>query len=644
METRVLVINTRDESFELRSLDSASLVREGKGAYPFLAGEPLCHALLREDPEAMILAAGPLPFFPGNKLTVGYISPLTSCPHYSFVGGRAAAQLMALGLGVIVLKGEPTAAPADYIVVDGRVPEIEVHFKPAQALPRGQRSALYWLLERELGSAWQRGSILTIGDAGYHGYKSANLAVEGIYHAGRGGAGYVFGRKTRAMVLRADEGYQAQQALGRRTFHRFQRLMDRRISPLLEKHCARLGRPDTGTIIKLAATGKHPEGKNTLPARNAQQLGYAAAGLGAGKTLLATRDGHAACQWCEVRCRHWHWVPVDYAPDGRDAFLDDFEPTYSICAMLDLLPEQDGLAGLMNLAKKADRRLFVPIEQCGCDIMDLGLAIAALFEALERGLIPREDVPEFLHAQGSLFGNMDAAARVVEVLRDGAKDFPAIRSLGDGPQGLAARYPETQRLVFTCGSRTLGNAGHCNALWTFLMPFSRFFGHYSGQIYKIDEKLPPDPTGEEAREVYRRVIRRMIARELFCIVGNALSLCAFVANIFGEGENGEELNAPLLEEVLNLYGIELSAEEIRRRAEAFLARSIRFKSELGWRPPTVADYPERIFEAVSRSIGESESRCKQVFGLLIEEWQAQMGDLLRANGVDPAWQAKGQLS
>ena len=181
-------------------------------------------------------------------------------------------------------------------------------------------------------------------------------------------------------------------------------------------------------------------------------------------------------------------------------------------------------------------------------------------------------------------------------------------------------------------------------MWTFLMPFSRFFGHYSGQIYKIDEKLPPDPTGEEAREVYRRVIRKMIARELFCIVGNALSLCAFVANIFSEGGNGEELNAPLLEEVLDLYGIELSAEEIRRRAEAFLARSIQFKSELGWRPPTVADYPERIFEAVSRSIGESESRCKQVFGLLIEEWKAQMGDLLRANGVDPAWQAKGQLS
>jgi hypothetical protein len=34
-----------------------------------------------------------------------------------------------------------------------------------------------------------------------------------------------------------------------------------------------------------------------------------------------------------------------------------------------------------------------------------------------------------------------------------------------------------------------------DALWTFLMPFSRFFSHYSGQIYKIDEPLPGSKNG-----------------------------------------------------------------------------------------------------------------------------------------------------
>ena len=58
------------------------------------------------------------------------------------------------------------------------------------------------------------------------------------------------------------------------------------------------------------------------------------------RTLLASRDGHTACQWCEVRCRHFCFVEVDYAPDGVDVLLDDFEPAYAVCAMLDLKPEQ----------------------------------------------------------------------------------------------------------------------------------------------------------------------------------------------------------------------------------------------------------------------------------------------------------------
>ena len=66
-----------------------------------------------------------------------------------------------------------------------------------------------------------------------------------------------------------------------------------------------------------------------------------------------------------------------------------------------------------------------------------------------------------------------------------------------------------QDILFTGGKKTLGNAGHSNALWTFLMPFSRFFSHYSGQIYKLDETLPPNPDDGALRRVFRRVPRWM---------------------------------------------------------------------------------------------------------------------------------------
>ena len=60
--------------------------------------------MLRRDPSCMVIARGPMPFLAGNKATVGYLSPLTGLPHYSFVGGRAAAQLFDLGLDGLSLR------------------------------------------------------------------------------------------------------------------------------------------------------------------------------------------------------------------------------------------------------------------------------------------------------------------------------------------------------------------------------------------------------------------------------------------------------------------------------------------------------------------------------------------------------------
>jgi len=54
------------------------------------AGRPCRLYLLRRDPGVLVIARGPLPLLSGNKASVGYVSPLTSIPHYSFVGGHGA--------------------------------------------------------------------------------------------------------------------------------------------------------------------------------------------------------------------------------------------------------------------------------------------------------------------------------------------------------------------------------------------------------------------------------------------------------------------------------------------------------------------------------------------------------------------------
>jgi aldehyde:ferredoxin oxidoreductase len=649
MKRRLLIVDAGQQSWRLETLRVGTLAHDEREEYLTLHGEALCQYILRadsgrldsgrRDPSALTVARGPMAFLAGNKATVGYLSPLTGVPHYSFVGGRAAAQLFNLGLDAIVLTGE--AADDRYLVVSGRAPDLDVQFRPADEIPDGQRAAFYYLIESELSGRPETGSVFSLGEGTRHGYRAANLAVDGIYHAGRGGAGAVFARRTRAMVLRGeplDQGRFFASLPDASTDPSFARSPNRAIADLLSPYTARLSDRTGGTIAKLYATGCIEHDERTLPARNATQIGYELAALGDKRVLAATRDGQTGCHWCPVDCRHWHWVPADYAPDGRDRFLDDFEPAYAIFAMLGLLPDDPSFQGQLAFLEQVNRHLFLPIEQLGCDVIDVGVGLAALFEGLERGLVPQEDVPAAL--RDAQLGDLEPAIAAVALLREGVDGahYPALRAVGDGPQALADLYPEMADIVFTCGQGTLGNAGHNNALWTFLMPFSRFFGHYSGQIYKIDEALPGDPDDEALRRVFRRAVARMLDREFYGILCNALSNCAFTFVLYSQNGEGERLDdGDLLVHTLAQYGIRTTREDLMWFAQAFWAQSFDLKAQHGWQPPQAADLPRRVYEGLARVLGQPPKELERWMDMLIDEWKAQARGMLTRYGYDAAW-------
>jgi aldehyde:ferredoxin oxidoreductase len=659
MHRRLLIIDPSTQAWRLETLQVETLEKDAREDYFVLSGEALCQYLLRRDPSTLVIARGPMPFLSGNKTSVGYVSPLTGLPHYSFVGGRAAAQLLNLGLDAICLqsanqpigKSQPPTPPI--VVVSGRAPNVTVQFKPAHELLPGQRSAYYWLLERELSGNTHAGSIFTIGEGARLGYRSANLAVEAIYHAGRGGAGAVFARFASAVVLRGEPMELAEFFFDDDS--PFARSPNAIIAPFLDQHCARLSGKTGGTITKLYTMGADPKGKNTLPARNARQLGYALADLGGPQVLKATRQGQTGCHWCQVDCRHYHWVEVDYAPNGRDMFLDDFEPTYAMFAMLDLTPAEDTLQARLDLRAEVDRRLILPIEQMGCDVINVGLGLSALFEGIERGIIPADDMPDFV-ATGDGLGDssltsgaapssgskqhLERAAQAVAMLRSGqATQYPALRAVGDGPQALIALYPAMQDIVFTSGQGTLGNAGHANALWTFLMPFNRFFGHYVGQLYKIDEQLPPPGVDEAAyRACFQRVVERMLQREFFWVLCNALSMCAFTFVIFSQDGEGERLSDDnLLAQLLHNYDIRTTRADLEWFAQAFWAQSIDLKRRFAWQPPAAEDFPQRVYEALSLALDRPVEELQDLMGMLIEEWKRQAGEVLERFGYEATW-------
>ena len=520
--------------------------------------------------------------------------------------------------------------------MSGRAPNLVVEFKPSEPLPTGQRSAYYWLLERELNGDTHAGSIFTLGEAAHLGYASANVAVEAIYHAGRGGAGAVFAHYASALVLRGEPMELAEFFVGDDST--FARNPNVKIASLIDTQCARLSGKTGGTVPKLYHTGGDPEKKPTLPARNAQQVGYELADLGGPQVLKATRRGQTGCHWCQVDCRHYHWIDVDYGPDGRDMLLDDFEPTYATFAMLGLVPEADTLQGRLNLLAEVDRRLILPIEQMGCDIINIGVGLSALFEGIEKGLVPASEAG-FIGETHHL-SPLDAAVAAVDMLRSGqALEYPALRAVGDGPQALAERYPSMRDIVFTGGKGTLGNAGHANALWTFLMPFSRFFSHYSGQIYKIDERLPPPGSDEAAYHAcFRRVVQSMLQKEFFWVLCNALSMCAFTFVIFSQDGAGDRLSDDnLLVRLLRNYSIHTSRADLEWFAQAFWAQSIDLKCQFGWQPPTATDFPKRVYEALSLALEHSPEELQWLMEMLIGEWKHQAGGVMARFGYKVPW-------
>jgi aldehyde:ferredoxin oxidoreductase len=644
MKRRLLILDPAERTHRLETLRVETLPYDDRQEYLTLHGEALCHYLLRRDPACLVIARGPFAFLAGNKATIGYLSPITGVPHYSFVGGRAAAQLFDLGVDAIVLSGAGDAETQ--VVVSGRAPQLDLAFAPAVGLPTGQRGAFYALVEDELGGDATQGSVFTLGEGALHGYRTANLAVDGIYHAGRGGAGIIFARFLWALVLRGEPLDQGRFFGGTGADPAFARSPNRMLAERLSIHTARLSGQTGGTIVKLQDTGGNKEGQNTLPSRNASQLGYELADLGGDRMLAATRDGHTGCHWCPVDCRHWHWVEADYAPEGRDRFLDDFEPTYATFSMLGLRPAEDTFEGRVALWREVNRRLILPIEQMGCDIIDIGIGLAALFEGLGRGLIPPQDVPAGLrHARHAALGegteaSLEAAVLAVDLLRQGVdgERYPALRAVGDGPQALADRYPAVQDIVFTCGRNTMGNAGHSNALWTFMMPFSRFFGHYSGQVYKIDEWLPTRPDDEALRAVFDRVVARMIDREVFGILCNALSCCAFTFVIFSQDGEGERLDDDdLLLQVLRQYGIHTTRQDLTWFGQAFWAASIDLKAQHGWRPPLARDLPHRVYEGLQPVLSQEPKELMRWMDMLIEAWKSAASGMLRKFGYDDAW-------
>jgi hypothetical protein len=155
----------------------------------------------------------------------------------------------------------------------------------------------------------------------------------------------------------------------------------------------------------------------------------------------------------------------------------------------------------------------------------------------------------------------------------------------------------------------------------------------------VEEELPPPGSSPEAyRACFERVVGRLLGREFFWLLANALSQCAFTFVIFSQDGEGERLSDDgLLVRILRHYGIHTTRADLEWFGQAFWAQSVDLKCRFGWQPPAAADFPRRVYEALSLTLERPIEELQALMDLLIAEWKRQAGEVMRRFGYEAMW-------
>jgi hypothetical protein len=110
------------------------------------------------------------------------------------------------------------------------------------------------------------------------------------------------------------------------------------------------------------------------------------------------------------------------------------------------------------------------------------------------------------------------------------------------------------------------------------------------------------------------------------------------AVIFSQDGKGERLSDDdLLVHLLRNYGIHTTRADLNWFSQAFWAQSIDLKCQFAWRPPSAADFPHRVYEALSLALDRPPEELQSLMDMLIGEWRRQAGEVMTRFGYEVHW-------
>jgi len=524
----------------------------------------------------IIFAVGPLTgVYPlASKTVAMFKSPHTGNLGESHAGGRSAIAIRSAGYGAIVIKGS-SETPV-YLAIH----ESKVYFRDASILWGMKSTFTVGRIIREAEPGAGTRTIMRIGRAGEKLVTYASVVTETYRHFGRLGLGAVFGsKKLKAIIVSGKHTISvSDQKIYRELYDEIYKTAVR--SPLMRKY------HDLGTPANVLPLNE----LKALPTKNLKQSRFEHAEKISGEFLAEHFLGRRiACSHCPVACIHLATLREPYVDEPyfyKTTWVSyDYEPLFALGSML-------GGSDVQGLLKLLDE-----IDTEGLDAMSTGVTLAWATEAMERGIITKD---ETLGLELK-WGDYETYRKVVINIVKQPNEF--YQALARGAEYAASKYGGKE-FALTFGGNEMPGYHTGPAAYVGFLTGARH-SHLDSAGYSYDQKMfkaQETPTPE-------KIADHLVKEESWRQILSSLVICFFARNIY---------KPEIVVKALKTMGYEFTIEDLNKLGREILKKKYEFKFREGFDPNKLR-IPKRILETPTPHGKLTEEEIRKAVNLYFEK-------------------------
>ena len=551
---RVLYINLTTKEIYTKDREDLMAYLGGAGVAAKLLQEhyvPGAAPTSPKQPIVLAIGAGTYVFPVLTKVVATFISPLTGEYGESHAGGRLGMAMFMSGYDAIVITGK-SRKPC-YLAITDR----EVNIREASSMwgmPIEETGRVIRDKEHAGGRSGGKRSIIRIGPAGENGVAYACANVDSYRHFGRLGLGASMGSKhLKGISIYGERSIPV--AHPQNYFKVYREIYQQCVHSSAMTKYHDMGTP--ANVISLSKAG-------AMPTRNLRSGTFEHADKISGEAFAEDNlVRKVACAGCPVGCIHIGMFRREFDKGHEYEAISvtyDYELIFSLGSFLGIKSSDEIL------------EIIQDVEETGVDAMSVGVCLGWATEALEQGLITKEQTLVDLK-----FGDTAGYIEALGYIANGVNEFYV--DLGKGSRFVSEKYGGADFAMQLGGNEMTGyHTGYAAVVG---QAVGARHSHLCNGGYSIDQGM------KEFDE--DKIIDEIFAEEYERCMTNSLVMCLFARKVY---------NRATIVKALNSVGWELTEEDLETIGKRIYQVKLQVKQSIGFDQKEVR-LPKRFFQTPS---------------------------------------------